>query len=108
MTLRFLAALLLLLVPAESAPKTKLVVAIIVDQFRYDYLTRFDADYHEGLRKLRDSGAFFTDGHEAHFPTGPGGGPAASLPGPIPAIDGIVANEWYDRDPGKPVTSVSD
>jgi predicted AlkP superfamily pyrophosphatase or phosphodiesterase len=69
MPFRFLAAFLLLLAPAESAPKTKLVVAIIVDQFRYDYMTRFDSAYQDGLRKLHDSGAFFTDGHEAHFPT---------------------------------------
>ncbi len=91
-----------------SAPKPKLVVAIIVDQFRYDYMTRFDGDYHEGLRKLHDSGAFFTDGHEAHFPTVTAVGHAAFLTGSIPAIDGIVANEWFDRKTGKDVTSVSD
>ena len=106
---RALAVFLVLAVhAAAAAPKTKLVVAIIVDQFRYDYMTRFDADYHEGLRKLRDSGAFFTDGHEAHFPTVTAVGHAAFMTGSIPAIDGIVANEWYDRDTGKPVTSVSD
>jgi len=48
---RALAVFLVLAVhAAAAAPKTKLVVAIIVDQFRYDYMTRFDADYHEGLR----------------------------------------------------------
>ena len=52
-------AFLLLGISLQAAPKPKLVVAIIVDQFRYDYLTRFDGDYHEGLRKLHDSGAFF-------------------------------------------------
>jgi Type I phosphodiesterase / nucleotide pyrophosphatase len=108
MTLRFLAALLLLLVPAESAPKTKLVVAIIVDQFRYDYMTRFDSAYQDGLRKLHDSGAFFTDGHEAHFPTVTAVGHAAFQSGSTPAIDGIVGNEWFDRETGKMVTSVSD
>lgn len=91
-----------------SAPTAKLVVAIIVDQFRYDYMTRFDGDYHEGLRKLHDEGAFFTDGHEAHFPTVTAVGHAAFLSGSIPAIDGIVGNEWFDRETGKTVTSVSD
>ena len=99
---------LLLAVAAQAAPKPKLVVAIIVDQFRYDYMTRFDGDYHEGLRKLHDSGAFFTDGHEAHFPTVTAVGHAAFLTGSIPAIDGIVGNEWFDRETGKTVTSVSD
>src|ERR1700722_3159893 len=95
-------------IASKSAPKTKLVVAIIVDQFRYDYLTRFDASYHDGLRKLHDSGAFFVDAHEAHFPTVTAVGHAAFMSGSIPAIDGIIANEWYDRETGKTVTSVSD
>src|SRR3984885_6535945 len=99
---------LLFVVSAHAASKPKLVVAIIVDQFRYDYLTRFDGDYHEGLRTLQSSGAFFTDGHEAHFPTVTAVGHAAFLSGSIPAIDGIVGNEWFDRETGKSVTSVSD
>jgi predicted AlkP superfamily pyrophosphatase or phosphodiesterase len=108
MPFRFLAALLLVLVPAESAPKTKLVVAIIVDQFRYDYMTRFDSAYQDGLRKLHDSGAYFTDAHEAHFPTVTAVGHGAFLTGSTPAIDGIVGNDWFDRETGKMVTSVSD
>jgi len=99
---------LLFVVSAHAAGKTKLVVAIIVDQFRYDYLTRFDGDYHDGLRKLHDSGAYFTDGHEAHFPTVTAVGHAAFLTGSIPAINGIVGNDWFDRESGKTVTSVSD
>ena len=99
---------LLLAISLQAASKPKLVVAIIVDQFRYDYMTRFDADYHDGLRKLHDSGAFFTDGHEAHFPTVTAVGHAAFLTGSTPAIDGIVGNEWFDRETGKTVTSVSD
>src|ERR1700734_1219435 len=108
---RLLAALFLL-IPAHSAPpaapQTKLVVAIIVDQFRYDYMTRFDSAYQDGLRKLHDSGAFFVDAHEAHYPTVTAVGHAAFLTGSIPAIDGIVGNEWFDRETGKMVTSVSD
>src|ERR1700722_12931007 len=107
-----LAALLLWIsaqgAPPPTAPKTKLVVAIIVDQFRYDYMTRFDASYQDGLRKLHDTGAFFTDAHEAHFPTVTAVGHAAFMTVSIPAIDGIVGNEWFDRESGKMVTSVSD
>src|SRR3984885_2721516 len=99
---------LLFVVSAHAAGKTKLVVAIIVDQFRYDYLTRFDGDYHDGPRKLHDSGAYFTDGHEAHFPTVTAVGHAAFLTGSIPAINGIVGNDWFDHESGKTVTSVSD
>jgi predicted AlkP superfamily pyrophosphatase or phosphodiesterase len=92
----------------QPTPKPKLVVAIIVDQFRYDYMSRFDSVYRDGLRKLHDTGAFFTDAHEAHFPTVTAVGHAAFLTGSIPAIDGIVGNEWFDRETGKTVTSVSD
>jgi predicted AlkP superfamily pyrophosphatase or phosphodiesterase len=99
---------LFLVSSAYAAPRPKLVVAIIVDQFRYDYMTRFDGDYHDGLRRLHDSGAFFIDAHEAHFPTVTAVGHAVFLTGSIPAISGIVGNEWYDRETGKTVTSVSD
>jgi predicted AlkP superfamily pyrophosphatase or phosphodiesterase len=99
---------LLLAVATQAATKPKLVVAIIVDQFRYDYMTRFDGDYHDGLRRLHDSGAFFTDAHEAHFPTVTAVGHSVFLTGSIPAINGIVGNEWFDRETGKTVTSVSD
>jgi hypothetical protein len=105
-------AALFLLISAQAAPprpqKTKLVVAIIIDQFRYDYMTRFDASYEGGLRRLHDEGAFFTDAHQAHFPTVTAVGHAAFLTGSIPAIDGIIANEWFDRETGQTVTSVSD
>lgn len=95
--------------PLQSpVPGPKLVVAIIVDQFRYDYMTRFGASYREGFRKLHDSGAYFTDAHEAHFPTVTAVGHAAFLTGSTPAVDGIIANEWFDRESGKTVTSVSD
>jgi hypothetical protein len=105
-------AALFLLFPAQAAPaaapKTKLVVAIIIDQFRYDYMTRFDASYQGGLRRLHDAGAFFTDAHQAHYPTVTAAGHAAFLTGSIPAIEGIIGNEWFDRETGKMVTSVSD
>jgi hypothetical protein len=104
-------AALFLSIPAQAAPpaqKTKLVVAIIIDQFRYDYMTRFDASYQDGLRRLHDAGAFFTDAHQAHYPTVTAVGHAAFMTGSIPAMDGIIGNEWFDRETGKIVTSVSD
>jgi hypothetical protein len=113
-------AALFLLLPAQAAPpaaqktklpavaKTNLVVAIIIDQFRYDYMTRFDASYQDGLRRLHDAGAFFTDAHQAHYPTVTAVGHGAFLTGSIPAINGIIGNEWFDRGTGKMVTSVSD
>ena len=45
--------------PAPATPK--LVVAIVIDQFRYDYLTRFRSEYAGGLKRMLDDGANFTN-----------------------------------------------
>ena len=49
--------------------KPKLVLAIVVDQFRYDYLTRYRGEYHGGLNRLLTEGAVFTNAHYQQFPT---------------------------------------
>jgi hypothetical protein len=95
-------------VPAAPAPKPKLVVNIAIDQFRYDYLTRFQSHYTGGLKRLLDRGAVFTNGYYEHFPTVTAIGHSTMLTGATPSVSGIVGNEWYDRESGKQVTSVSD
>ena len=83
------------------APKPKLVVAIIVDQFRYDYLTRFRDDYHGGLDQLLTQGADFTNAFYAQVPTVTAVGHSLFLSGAMPAVSGIVGNAWYDHDEKK-------
>jgi predicted AlkP superfamily pyrophosphatase or phosphodiesterase len=102
----FTVCLCVLAAPARKKPK--LVVLIAVDQFRYDYLTRFRAEYKAGLARLLDSGAVFTNAHYEHFPTVTAIGHSTMLSGATPSISGIVGNEWYDRESRKQVTSVSD
>jgi predicted AlkP superfamily pyrophosphatase or phosphodiesterase len=89
-------------------PKPKLVVAIIVDQFRYDCLTRFRQDYHGGFDRLLTQGADFTNAFYAQVPTVTAVGHSIFLSGAMPAVSGIVSNAWYDRDEKKGVTSVCD
>src|SRR3954447_6996982 len=93
--------------PAET-PEPKLVVAIIVDQFRYDYLTRFRTDYHGGLDQLLTQGADFTNAFYQQVPTVTAVGHSIFMSGAMPAVSGIVSNAWYDRDEKKGVTSVCD
>jgi predicted AlkP superfamily pyrophosphatase or phosphodiesterase len=101
--------LLAFFVPCFAAPKRpKLVVAVVVDQFRYDYLIRFRADYHGGLARLLEQGAVFTDARYIHFPTVTAVGHSTFLSGATPSVSGIIGNEWYDRATGRSVTSVSD
>jgi hypothetical protein len=92
-----------------AAPqKPKLILAIVIDQFRYDYLTRFRTEYHGGFDRLLTDGAVFTNARYEHFPTVTAIGHSTFLSGATPAISGIIGNEWYDRQDGKLVTSVGD
>lgn len=93
---------------AAAPKKPKLVVAVVFDQFRYDYLTRFRSEYHAGFDRLLTKGAVFTNANYDHFPTVTAVGHSTFLSGAIPSISGIIGNEWFDREEGKTVTSVSD
>ena len=91
-----------------AVTKPKLVVAIMVDQFRYDYLTRFRGEYHGGFETLLSKGANFTNAFYAQVPTVTAVGHSIFLSGAMPAVSGMVANAWYDRDEERVVTSVCD
>ncbi len=105
---RLLLALLTAAAILSAAPPPKLVLAIVIDQFRYDYLLRFRADYHAGLARLLDRGAVFTDAHYLQASTVTAVGHSTFLTGAMPSVSGIIGNEWYERESGKSVTSVSD
>src|SRR5580693_4457884 len=92
---------------AAAPIKPKLVLAIVIDQFRYDYLTRFRSEYHAGFERLLTRGAVFTNARYEHFPTVTAVGHSTFLSGATPSISGIVGNEWYDPENGT-VTSVMD
>jgi predicted AlkP superfamily pyrophosphatase or phosphodiesterase len=93
---------------SAAAEAPKLVLAIVVDQFRYDYLTRFRGGYNGGLEQLLTKGAVYTNARYIHFPTVTAVGHSTFLSGAQPAVSGIIANEWYDRELKKNVSSVSD
>ena len=94
--------------PAGAVKKPKLVLAIVVDQFRYDYLLRFRDQYHAGLSRLLEEGAVFTDAHYLHALTVTAAGHSTFMSGATPSVSGIIGNEWYERASGQTVTSVSD
>src|SRR5436305_7358755 len=94
---------------ASAAPKKpKLVLAIVFDQFRYDYLTRCRSEYHGGLNQLLTKGAVFTNARYEHFPTVTAIGHSTFLSGATPAISGIIGNDWWERSENRNVTSVFD
>lgn len=92
----------------SPGPTLRLVLLVSVDQFRYDYLTRFRFLYRHGFDTLLTRGAVFTDAQLEHANTVTAVGHATMLSGALPTVSGIIGNTWYDRDTGAAVTSVSD
>ena len=78
--------------------KPKLVVGIVVDQMRNDYIDRFWNKYgDDGFKRLVNDGYRFKNGHFNYVPTYTGPGHASVYTGTTPAIHGIVGNNWYDK-----------
>jgi Type I phosphodiesterase / nucleotide pyrophosphatase len=95
------AATLLCTEPAASAapPKPKLLLVIVVDQFRYDYLIRFRDGYTGGIDTLLKNGAVFADARYPQYPTVTATGHSTILTGATPSVSGIVNNSWFERAP---------
>jgi len=87
----------------------KLVVVIIIDQFRGDYLERYrDQLVDGGFRVFLDRGAYFADCNYDYANTRTAPGHATLFTGSYTSGHGIVANEWWDPQKKKRVTSVED
>jgi predicted AlkP superfamily pyrophosphatase or phosphodiesterase len=95
--------------PRQQSQRPRLVLLIVVDQFRADYLERFgDLFAENGLRRLLRDGASWADANYDHMPTYTAPGHATTLTGTWPSENGIVGNDWYDREAGRTVSNVSD
>ncbi|HZW81396.1 MAG TPA: alkaline phosphatase family protein, partial [Candidatus Deferrimicrobiaceae bacterium] len=87
----------------------KLVVVIVIDQFRGDYLERYRDQFGEGgFRLLLDHGANFTDCNYDYANTRTAPGHATLFTGSYSNGHGIAANEWWDPRKKRMVTSVED
>ncbi len=112
---RSLCVLLLVLgfIPAAFASaynaRPKLVVVIVIDQFRGDYLERYSDQFGDsGFRLFLDRGAYFADCNYDYANTRTAPGHATLFTGTYTSGHGIVANEWWDPQKKKRVTSVED
>jgi len=89
--------------------RPKLVVVIVIDQFRADYLERYRDQFSDGgFRVFLDRGAYFTDCNYDYANTRTAPGHATLFTGSYTSGHGIVANEWWDPQKKKRVTSVED
>jgi len=87
----------------------KLVVVIVIDQFRADYLERYRDQFGEGgFRLLLDHGANFSDCNYDYANTRTAPGHATLFTGTYSDGHGIAANEWWDQKKKRMVTSVED
>jgi hypothetical protein len=93
----------------QQSPRPRLVLLVVVDQFRADYLERFgDLFAENGLRRLMRDGASWSNTNYDHMPTYTAPGHATTMTGTWPSENGIIANDWYDREAGRIVSNASD
>lgn len=89
--------------------KPKLVVGIVVDQMRYDYLTRFAERYgNGGFMRMINEGFNCKNNHFNYIPTYTAPGHTSVYTGTTPAVHGIIGNDWYDKDSKQSVYCAGD
>jgi len=88
-------ALLLAAVPGAQQP-TRLVVIVVLDQFRADYLTTFASHWRAGFKTLLSEGAVFTRAAYPYFHTDTCAGHFTIATGTFPRTHGMVADNWWD------------
>jgi predicted AlkP superfamily pyrophosphatase or phosphodiesterase len=108
------ATLLLLLVSTRPAPTVAangapaLVVVLVVDQMRRDYIEDYGGPWTGGLRRLRDEGAWFTKAAYPYLTTLTCPGHATISTGSLPSTHGIISNQWWDRSSQQLISCTSD
>ena len=87
---------------AQAQQRPKLVVGIVVDQMKMEYLYRFSDDFSaNGFKRLMDNGFVFHNAHFNYMPTYTAPGHASIYTGTTPSVNGIVGNDWFSRKLGK-------
>ena len=95
--------------PAIKNIKPKLVVGIVIDQMRYDYLTKFADRYgKKGFNRILQGGFSLENAHYNLIPTYTAVGHASIYTGTTPSEHGIISNNWYDKYLKKSVYCVND
>jgi predicted AlkP superfamily pyrophosphatase or phosphodiesterase len=94
--------------PAGDATRPKLVVVLVIDQMRGDYIDKFQSQWTGGLKRLVREGAWFHDAAYPYAATETCVGHSTISTGAFPATHGMIANEWWDREQQKEVTCTAD
>lgn len=93
----------------KSPERPELIVAIVIDQMRYDYLYRyFDLYGDDGFKRLMRDGYHFHNTNYSYIPTYTGPGHASIFTGTTPSVHGIIANNWFDKESSSSMYVVQD
>jgi predicted AlkP superfamily pyrophosphatase or phosphodiesterase len=95
-------------IAAAARTTPPLVVLIVADQFRADYIQRYGSMWTKGLRRLIDSGAYFPLAAYPYSYTVTCAGHSTIGTGAFPRTHGMVGNEWYDRATKRSTTCTND
>lgn len=94
--------------PTAGPARPKLVVLLVVDQMRADYVNDFHSQWTAGLARMVNQGAWFKNARYPYLTTVTCVGHATISTGRLPKVHGIIANAWYDRETRKPVACTAD
>ena len=93
----------------NSGERPKLVVGLVVDQMRWDYLYRFEKKFGKGgFQRLLGEGYSLNNVHIPYIPTVTAIGHTTIYTGSVPSIHGIAGNDWTDKATGKNVYCTAD
>ncbi len=105
----FLTCLTLRQSVAQTVEQPKLVIGIVVDQMRYDYIYRYWDNYSEyGFKRLVNEGYFCRNVNYTYVPTYTAPGHASIYTGTTPSMHGIIGNNWFDRTRNKTIYCTAD
>lgn len=91
----------------DKTEKPKLVVGIVVDQMKYEYIDRYWNKFrNNGFKRLVNEGTFFRNCNYSYVPTETAPGHASIYTGTTPSVHGIIANGWYNTAAKKSISSV--
>lgn len=105
-----LVLLAVMLAPAGAGAQDhpSLVVVVVVDQMRRDYIDDYGSKWRKGLRRLVDEGAWFTNAAYPYTTTLTCAGHATIATGTLPSTHGVISNQWWDRATQQVVSCTGD